>query len=375
MAPQHGIECHTGTLAMPFYHGIQEDTPDGQRTLAKLLELQEALKAIPEKTVDQTLLLATWNIRDFDKPAYGDRSDEAIYYLAQIASRFDIIAIQEVYRDLRGLKRLCNVMGGYWKYLVTDATEGSRGNDERMTFLYDSRKVKFGGLAGELVLPPVKTKDKTIVPAGQVWRTPFICGFKAGWSRFMLASVHILWGKGKTTGNQEPADRVAEVRHVAQFLKKRTQDKTAWSRNLILLGDFNIFTTDDDGQAFNELLDAGFEVPEKLRAFTTNAGRNRHYDQIAFRIQKDRLDWTGRCGVFDFYQHVYRTDEQALYIPAMGQAYEKNSKGKPRTDKQKATYYKTYWRTHQMSDHLPMWVELKIDFSQRYLQRKQAGSA
>ena len=29
-------------------------------------------------------------------------------------------------------------------------------------------------------------------------------------------------------------------------------------------------------------------------------------------------------------------------------------------------YLKTY-RTHQMSDHLPLWVELKVDFSSQYL--------
>jgi hypothetical protein len=33
----------------------------------------------------------------------------------------------------------------------------------------------------------------------------------------------------------------------------------------------------------------------------------------------------------------------------------------------KATYYKSYWRTFQMSDHLPMWVDLQIDYSQEYL--------
>jgi hypothetical protein len=32
----------------------------------------------------------------------------------------------------------------------------------------------------------------------------------------------------------------------------------------------------------------------------------------------------------------------------------------------------TYWRTFQMSDHLPMWVELKIDYSDDYLARKLA---
>ena len=28
------------------------------------------------------------------------------------------------------------------------------------------------------------------------------------------------------------------------------------------------------------------------------------------------------------------------------------------------------WRTHQMSDHLPMWIELKVDLGPKYLARK-----
>jgi len=45
----------------------------------------------------------------------------------------------------------------------------------------------------------------------------------------------------------------------------------------------------------------------------------------------------------------------------------KNTDGK--TEKQIASYYLTKWRTFQMSDHLPLWVELKIDFSDQYLER------
>ena len=25
------------------------------------------------------------------------------------------------------------------------------------------------------------------------------------------------------------------------------------------------------------------------------------------------------------------------------------------------------WRTHEMSDHLPIWIELKVDYSNEYL--------
>ena len=60
--------------------------------------------------MDEKLLLATWNIRDFDKPAYGERSDEAIAYIAEVISYFDLVALQEIYRDLTALKR---VMAGF----------------------------------------------------------------------------------------------------------------------------------------------------------------------------------------------------------------------------------------------------------------------
>lgn len=358
---------------MSFYQRIDAKTVEGRRTIDRLLVLKKALGEIPEKTVDSNLLVATWNIRDFDKPAYGERSDEAIYYIAEIISRFDVVAIQEVYRDLKALKRLLKILGSFWKPLISDPTEGSQGNDERMVYLYDSRKVDFGGLAGELVLPDVKADDGSKIPARQIWRTPYICGFQAGWSSFMLCSAHILWGKEKSIAGLEPADRTEEIRKIAKFLKKRTEDPAVWSRNLILLGDFNIFSTDEKG-AFGELTKTGdFTIPDNQREFVTNAGKNRSYDQIAFRIQKDRLDWTGNAGVFDYYQHVYTEDDQELYADAMGESYLETSKGKPRDAASKKRYYKTYWRTHQMSDHLPLWVELKIDFSDQYLKRKRDG--
>ena len=286
---------------MPFYNRIDPTTREGERTLERLLALRRQLEEeVPARTLKETLLVATWNIRDFDKSAYGDRLDEAIYYIAEIISHFDLVAIQEVYRDLRGLDRVRAVLGSHWGVNFTDATEGGRGNKERLAFLYDTRKVQFGGLACELVLPPMKDKDGSSVPAEQVWRTPYMCGFKAGWTKFMIATVHILWGASKG----EPEDRVSEIRHVAQFLKRRTEDKSAWARNLILLGDFNIFRTDDT--TFQELVKAGFQIPEQLQKLPSNAQKVRHYDQIAFRSRKHRLERTGRAGVFDYYHSVFR---------------------------------------------------------------------
>lgn len=354
---------------MPSYKDLDVNSPDGKWTIERLLALRAQLnREIPRKTSDETLLLASWNIREFDSAAYGERLSEAFYYIAEIASHFDLIAVQEVRKDLRAWRKLLGLLGERWKYVVTDVTSGTKGNKERLAFLYDSGKVQFGGLAGELVMPPVKKSGRVYTPAKQLARTPFICGFQVGWSRFMLATVHVVYGKSEANS----PERVEEIRQLAQSLKKRTEDKTAWAQNLILLGDFNIFSPKDT--TFKQLTDAGFVVPPELSDLPSNAIKNKYYDQIAFRVSEDRLDSTGKAGVFDFYESVFRNEaeDREHYIPHIGKAYYETSRGKKRTASSQKTYYKTYWRTHQMSDHLPMWVELKVDYSDRFLERKLA---
>jgi hypothetical protein len=64
---------------------------------------------------------------------------------------------------------------------------------------------------------------------------------------------------------------------------------------------------------------------------------------------------------------LYRLEDESEYAQEMGNDYLKNSKGKARDKKGKTTYYKTFWRTFKMSDHLPMWVEIRIDHTDQYL--------
>jgi len=362
---------------MPLYQELNENTEEGRRTLGRLMELRSALqKEIPMRTLEETLLLATWNIRDFDKPAYGKRLDESFYYIAEIISHFDLVAIQEVYKDLTGLNRVMATLGPAWKFIFSDETMGPRGNDERLAFVYDSRKVEFGGLSGELVLPPIEDDEGKWHPVSQLFRSPMIVGFRSGWCRFMLAIVHILWGGGIAN----PPQRIREIREVAQFLKERTEDETAWARNLILLGDFNTFGNDDE--TFQQILNAGFTVPKRLLDFRTNAKRTRHYDQIAFRTRPGSLEGTAQAGVFDYYKTVFSNtiEDRDLYAPYIQKTIVESNRNKPpskrrkefgdRTEAGKTNYYRTYWRTHQMSDHLPMWVELRIEYSDEYLQSK-----
>ena len=351
---------------MPFYYSLKKDEEAARRRTAEgLLRLRTSLAAtVPPRNITETLLLATWNIREFDSGKYGERMKESFYYIAEIISHFDLVAVQEVREDLWALDEVQKILGGWWKYIVTDVTYGTSGNGERMAFLYDSRKVVFGGLAGEVVLPDAKGER-----ALQFARTPFICGFKAGWSKFNLCTVHIYYGKGVA----DDPRRVQEIRDLAQLLAKKagspppdqparpdgmvTAVRNTSPENLILLGDFNIFARND--ATMKAITDAGFVVPEELQRLPgSNVKKDKHYDQIAFLARPNRFGTTGKAGVFDFYESVFREEDEAVYAPSIGPKYAQA--------KDPNRYYRD-WRTHQMSDHLLMWVELKIDFGKEYL--------
>src|SRR3970040_909960 len=70
-----------------------------------------------------------------------------------IVSRCDVVALQEVKRDLGGLRLLMQALGPEWGWILTDLTRGSAGNQERMAFVFDLRRVRPSGLAAELVVP------------------------------------------------------------------------------------------------------------------------------------------------------------------------------------------------------------------------------
>ena len=84
---------------MPAYSSIKKikDSSERNRVVDKLLLLRSQLdREIPAKTATDTLLLATWNIREF-----GDnRRTESLRYIAEIVGRFDLVAVQEVSNNL-----------------------------------------------------------------------------------------------------------------------------------------------------------------------------------------------------------------------------------------------------------------------------------
>ncbi|MDR2719729.1 MAG: endonuclease, partial [Nitrososphaerota archaeon] len=114
---------------MPMYTTIKriKDDSEKNRVVKKLLVLRNQLdRQVPAKTATDTLLLATWNIR-----AFGDnRRAESLHYIAEIVSRFDLVAIQEVAANFDGLQKLITLLGPNWDYIVTDSTDGTAGGGE-----------------------------------------------------------------------------------------------------------------------------------------------------------------------------------------------------------------------------------------------------
>jgi hypothetical protein len=342
---------------MPYYAGLKRirSAAVRRRTIEGLQRLRPALaEAIPRRTATDTLLLATWNIREFDAGKYGYRGDEPYYYIAEILSQFDLIAIQEVRDGLYPLQRLQRLLGDGWDFLVTDVTLGTSGNAERMAYLYDRRKVRFTGLAAEMVLPRRKNAPEEPV---QLARSPYIAGFRAGWAYLTLATVHIYYGRGIALDPRRLAEITAFSKTIARNATRLSSapqyepGKPPLPDNLFMLGDFNIFNRRD--VTMEAITQAGFIVPDELNAIPgSNVAKNKHYDQIAYYKRLTRLTPTGKAGVFDFFEHVYRLEDEAAYADERAEKPGQSFKD---------------WRTYRISDHLPMWIELGIDDADAYL--------
>ncbi|PDH63727.1 MAG: endonuclease [Sphingomonadaceae bacterium MED-G03] len=376
------------------YAGMRQafggDTMARRRCAERLRAMRASLAPLHARRSPTSLLLATWNIRDFDsnKFGYGPRLTESFYYLAEIAGCFDLIALQEVNRDLGALERLVRILGRQWDYIVTDATEGAGGNGERIAFLFRSDKVWFRKIAGEVVLPDgqlvvspkaVKPpKDEEATPSvdtedarQQFARTPFLVAFQSGWFRFSLCTVHIYYGRDSGAKLKR---RIAEIEQLVQFFANR-QDREAkdaasgaQAENYILLGDFNVVSPEH--QTMTALQSHGFTVPDAISGRKVRADGDHFYDQIAVRVLDPRFRVvTG--GIVDMYADVFRDTEEdrSIYAPLMPAEAPEEEGEKEAT--REGLYRK--WRTWQMSDHAPLWVEIETDFTDDYLERLAEG--
>ena len=312
---------------------------------AMLRDLREALDApppdgIPAKRLDDNLLIGTWNLRAFggltekwvnEKGDTPRRNLSDVRAIASIVSCFDVCAVQESRGNLKALRTMLRVLGPDWGLILTDVTQGSAGNNERLAFVFDTRRVKLSGLAAEIVIPQ-EVIDSTVLTHGalqkQFARTPYAVSFQSAGQTFILVTLHLIYGA-------DASDRTPELAAIAQWLADWAARAEDYGQNLICLGDFNIDRQDDPNyQAFTS---TGLRPPAALsglsRTTSDKPGKEHFYDQIAWFTEEGKakltLQYTGRAGRFEWSKHLL-TDVGAVE------------------------------KTWRISDHYPLWTEFSM---------------
>lgn len=329
-----------------YFHNFKPKTmslftdPIPQEIQLELNNLNLDLDAkIPAKKLDKNLLIATWNIRAFGDLTKKWQSEEAdtpkrdyhaLMCIVEIINRFDVIALQEVKGNIRALRNALKLLGNNYSLILTDVNQGKVGNDERMAYIFDTRRVQMSGLACELVVPEEWQKSLGLeVMKEQFVRSPYAVSFKSNEQTFILVTLHILYGK-------KSVDRINELKGIANWMADWAKDLNAYHQNLITLGDFNI---DKRGDLLNQtFIESGLFVPPSLQSDQVTRSifdETKYYDQIAwFQNKKGLNNLTLKYnsgGNYDFLQFCLIN--------------------RPLTKLQKS------W---MLSDHYPLWVEFNL---------------
>ncbi|MBL7748840.1 MAG: endonuclease/exonuclease/phosphatase family protein [Chitinophagaceae bacterium] len=329
-----------------------EDKIARDAVINNILALRASLdKEIPDKKLTGNLVLGTWNIREFGNTKYNGRMTESLYYIAEIISRFDLIAIQEVRTDMAEFNQMLNILGEDYGVHVSIVTQGKSGNSERLAFLYDKRTVSFKNIAGQVILP------KTTKQQDQFARAPYVIRFQSGWIKFDIATVHIYYGDDVKSGAKYKK-RVEEIGQIVKYFSDfYINDKGKnEADNMFILGDFNIEDTKSD--TYKAATSARFAIPDSILNGNlpgSNQLQTKIYDQILYYSKYNNIKFSA-AGVYNLYDTVFNDFSQ--YQERIEAHYGKKLAKKDFTD----------FRSYQMSDHLPLWIEMKTDLADSYLE-------
>jgi endonuclease/exonuclease/phosphatase family metal-dependent hydrolase len=296
------------------------------RLRAKKLE-----REIPERGPGR-VLLATWNVANFGQQ---QRREQDHRLIGEIMRWFDIVAIQEVKDDFSGLLAVKRLIGPPYEVVFS----GVEGNDERLAFLYDSKKIRLREEVGSVTVSPSEFRAIQIAGLQGTFqgfdRNPYLATFESGQFVFQVANVHQFFGSD--TDRKDIARRALETFAVARWAAGREKSKAAITRDILAVGDFNMPKAEPGDPIYRALTAKGLEAPEHSALIGSNLSSDKHYDQIVFFPKHTRTEYTGKKGVFDFDGAVFKELWDAKgRVPFNG-------------------YVKYY-----LSDHRPMWVEFRI---------------
>ena len=387
---------------MPFYNDLRPrsdfetrdfeqvipDMPHHEklRCIDGLIALRSLLaKEVSPRKTENNLLVASWNIANL---GHRGRHGEALYYIAETLAAFDLIAVQEVTANRSDLDRIMRILGPNWGYIYSDPARGPGSNDESSAYVYNTDRVQPSGLSGELTVwteemegaldggLDAETRSLTRFAAQ---RPPYITGFTTRWKSFSLINLHLQPGRSQADAEL----RGKELALVVAALKANEDQR--WAENTVLLGDMNFYVTVDDANIAALHAD-GFWESEGLVGKTTNVpapGKAGHvYDRMFFsvgdyfRIARETLaDGTTRerGGVVPLYDAVMTLDGwQAYHQEVIDKRGTEAQREEMRTDLVAAQeYFRAHWRWRQISDHMPIWVELETDDTAAFLSRNK----
>jgi len=244
--------------------------------------------------------IVSWNLENFGK----SKADSTIVSIAHILKDYDIVALQEVVAGPGGaqaVSRLAdqlNRSGAKWDYTISEPTQGNRYKKERYAFLWKTARVK---KIGKAWLEKKYGKE--------IEREPYLCTFEYKGKQFTTVNFH-----GITTKDQPETE--------IKYFKLLPQEYPIL--NLVFLGDFNC---PQSHGVFNPLKKMGW--------------------RSAFQNQKTSLKKAcknNNCLASE-YDNIFYNGEKLSCIASGVVLFFKN--------------FVSLKKAKSLSDHIPVWVELK----------------
>jgi endonuclease/exonuclease/phosphatase family metal-dependent hydrolase len=291
--------------------------------------LKKPNRAIPARTPNR-LVIATWNVANL---GVQQRTGNDYRLIAEIMSWFDIVAVQEVNDDLSGIRSIQAHLSANYRLLFSDAS----GNDERLTFVYDSSRVRLLEEIGEVAPAPSTYRNIKLPGIEQSFngfdRNPYLATFTAGMFSFSLVNVHLYFGNDTPVSKNR---RSLETYAVARWADIRRTSDNAFTHDVIPLGDFNLPKMETGDPIFDALTARGLELPTHSTQIGSSIASDNHYDQVAF-FPGETQDVFERAGVFDY--------DGAIFASLF--------ESRPKAD------FLAYCR-YYISDHRPLWAAFTI---------------
>ena len=152
-----------------MHHGaLSKGIAKGLRVLRERIDAAE----IPSSKLDETLNIATWNVRELGRKR---RRKASPHYTAEIIGQFDLVSIVEL-----------------------------------RAYVFEERAAVFTGFASNAVSPRRESHDEYL-SAISWWRPPYMASFRAGSFDFLMLTAHVRWGKTEK-------GRIPELRELAAWV-------------------------------------------------------------------------------------------------------------------------------------------------------------